>query len=247
VPERHFSPRPAAARSESEETADSGEPLVLEVEGEQADGVAAVKGATAEEELAVEADTEEAVAEDASLEDPEDEEAATENEVPKLPPLAPILGALRAELASKDEQLKSYITAYKQASADMERERSRLERDRERTGERDRMNMISSLLDVLDNFGRSLESCRKGGSDADLLVGLELVHKQFLAALKALGAEPMLALGETFDPASHEATGMVPASGNQVDQEIIFEERSGYTFAGQLLRPARVVVASKPE
>jgi molecular chaperone GrpE len=172
---------------------------------------------------------------------------ATKDEAPRLPPLAPVIASLRAELLSKDEQLKSYITAYKQASADMERERARLERDRERTGERDRMNMASSLLDVLDNFGRSLESCRAGGSDKDLLTGLELVHSQFLVALEELGVERMSALGETFDPASHEATGMVPASGDQADQEIIFEERPGYTFKGQLLRPARVVVASRPE
>lgn len=176
------------------------------------------------------------------------DEGAAEDKAPKLPPLAPILGALRAELAAKDEQLKSYITAYKQASADMDRERTRLERDRERTADRDRMNMVNSLLDVLDNFSRSLASCRAGGSDAELMTGLELVHKQFLDALKALGAEPMLGLvGQTFDPALHEATGMVPASGDQADQEIIFEERAGYTFGGQLLRPARVVVASKPE
>jgi molecular chaperone GrpE len=194
-----------------------------------------------------EAAADEATDEELASEDPAVEEPSAKEKPPKLPPLAPILSSLRAELAAKDEQLKSYITAYKQASADMERERTRLERDRERTASRDRMNMVSSLLDVLDNFGRSLDSCRAGGSDTDLLTGLELVHKQFLESLQALGVEPMgLLVGKPFDPALHEATGMVPASGEQVDQEIIFEERPGYTFAGQLLRPARVVVASKP-
>lgn len=184
---------------------------------------------------------------EAAADEPAAEESSPKDKPPKIPPLAPILSSLRAELAAKDEQLKSYITAYKQASADMERERTRLERDRERTGARDRMNMVSSLLDVLDNFGRSLESCRTGGSDADLLTGLELVHKQFLESLTTLGVEPMgVLVGKAFDPSLHEATGMVPASGDQADQEIIFEERPGYTFAGQLLRPARVVVASKP-
>jgi len=165
----------------------------------------------------------------------------------KLPSLTPVIQALRAELASKDEQLKSYITAYKEATADMERERARLERDRERTAERDRMELAASLLDVLDNFDRSLESGRKGGSADDLLTGLDLVHKQFLDALTGLGVERMQSLGETFDPGSHEATGMIPASGEQTDQEVIFEERPGYTFKGQLLRPARVVVASRPD
>ena len=190
---------------------------------------------------------EESVSEEAPAEDSVADEPSPKDKPPKIPALAPILSALRAELAAKDEQLKSYITAYKQASADMERERTRLERDRERTAERDRMNMVSPLLDVLDNFGRSLDSCRTGGSDADLLTGLELVHKQFLESLQTLGVEPMADLvGKSFDPALHEATGMVPASGAQADQEIIFEERPGYTFGGQLLRPARVVVASKP-
>jgi molecular chaperone GrpE len=234
VSARIHSTEPSSATSEPEALADAVEDAPVaeteeqpELNTEQAEDI----GAPAEVEL-------DGVPSD---------EAAPEDKPPKLPPLAPILGALRAELATKDEQLKSYITAYKQATADMERERTRLERDRERTADRDRMNMVNSLLDVLDNFSRSLASCRAGGSDAELLTGLELVHKQFLDALKALGAEPMLALlGQTFDPALHEATGMVPASGDQADQEIIFEERSGYTFGGQLLRPARVVVASKP-
>jgi len=234
VPASSLSPDPAEVTSNPEE----GDVVV------DADPVTDVDS---NESVADEPVLEEAAPEDDLADEPESEEPEAKEKPPKIPPLAPVLNALRAELASKDEQLKSYITAYKQATADMERERTRLERDRERTAERDRMNMVGSLLDVLDNFGRSLESCRSGGSEADLLAGLELVHKQFLESLQALGVEPMADLvGKPFDPALHEATGMVPASGTQLDQEIIFEERPGYTFAGQLLRPARVVVASKP-
>ena len=234
---RHLSPSEATTSAPTEETPDLGD------------------GERSSEESTAPADSESDSVETQELSSGEEEASSGEDEVsdepkeeaPKIPTLTPIIQALRAELASKDEQLKSYITAYKEATADMARERSRLERDRERTAERDRMSMASSLLDVLDNFDRSLDSGQKGGSADDLLTGLQLVHKQFLGALTRMGVERMHALGATFDASAHEATGMIPASGEQTDQEVVFEERPGYTFKGQLLRPARVVVASRPD
>ena len=190
--------------------------------------------------------TQDAVADEATGADeaPDADEASKKK---SLPPLNPVITALRADLAKKDEQLKSYITAYKQATADMERQKTRMERDREKQADRDRMAMATKLLDVLDNFDRSLDSGRNAGAPEDLLAGLDLVQKQFVEALTELGVERMTALGTTFDPSFHEATGMVPASGEQRDQEVIYEERTGYRFRGQLLRPARVVVASRPD
>ncbi len=192
-------------------------------------------------------DTDASAPEGADLTDEGEDPSEEEPEIP-LPPIElPLVTALRAQLSEKDEQLKSYIAAYKEASADMVRERSRLERERERLADRDRMDLAGPLLEVLDNLDRSVTSAQEGGSSEDLLVGLGLVRQQFVAALGTMGVDRIQSLGETFDAAVHEATGMIPASGEQRDQEVIFEERPGYRYKEKLLRPARVVVASRSD
>ncbi len=162
-----------------------------------------------------------------------------------VPRLDPVIGALRAELAAKDEQLRQYITAYKQATADMTRERERMAKERATIADVEKMALAGTLLEVLDNLDRSLAGCAKGTAD-DVAAGLRLVRDQFFGALEDLGVARVDGVGAQFDPSVHEATGMIPAQGNQADQEIVYEELPGYTFKGKLLRAARVVVASKP-
>ena len=180
--------------------------------------------------------------------DEESEVDAGEAEEPPPPPprIDPLISALRAEVAARDEQLRSYITAYKQATADMQRERERMARERDTVAETERQAIAGDLLEVLDDLDRSLQGCGPGASLESVTSGLQLVRKRFLGALEKLGVERTDALGASFDASVHEATGMVPAQPGQQDQEIIFEERAGYTFNGKLLRASRVVVASRP-
>ena len=173
-------------------------------------------------------------------------EPEPEPEAPR-PYVNPLVEALRSELAERDQQLRSYITAYKEATADMERERERMARQRETVLDRERMELAGRFLPVLDNLGRSLSGCTPGADPADVAAGLRLVRDGFQAALAELGVERIDALGAIFDASLHEATALIPASGKQSDQEIIFEELPGYTFRGRLLRATRVVVASKPD
>jgi molecular chaperone GrpE len=49
-------------------------------------------------------------------------------------------------------------------------------------------------------------------------------------------------VGEPFDPTIHEAVATIPAEGPETDI-VVREERRGWRLEGQLLRPARVVVA----
>lgn len=157
----------------------------------------------------------------------------------------PRVPRLQAELAAKDKQLREFIDAYKTARQEMDAARGRLERDKERELERMRAKVVEQLIDVLDNLDRSVAGVRPGARIEDIQVGLQMVREQFYGALAGFGLEKIEALGADFDTALHEATGMIPAGPTQRDQEVVFVERSGYTFAGKLLRPARVLIAHK--
>jgi molecular chaperone GrpE len=67
----------------------------------------------------------------------------------------------------------------------------------------------------------------------------------FMTALREADAEPIEAVGQPFDPTVHEAVGTI--LGDPADAGLIAREtRRGWRLGGELLRPARVVVASAP-
>ncbi len=175
---------------------------------------------------------------------PEEEAAVKAKPPPKLSPEQMLIASLRAMVLDREEKLKSYITAYKQAMADVDREKERLARERQKVLDRERMDLCGKLLEVLDNLDRSRAGCDGASSVEELAQGLDMVAGQFLAVLEAVGVTRMTTLGADFDHNLHEASGMIPVQGEQRDQEVIFEERAGYLFHDQLLRAARVVVAA---
>jgi molecular chaperone GrpE len=108
--------------------------------------------------------------------------------------------------------------------------------------------IIESLLPVID----SLEQAALAGKDSadpktqELVTGVNMVLKIFADTLKKFGAESFTALGQKFDPASHEAV----AEQESADVEpgtVLLEYQKGFIYNGRLLRPARVVVAKTPQ
>lgn len=169
-----------------------------------------------------------------------EEEAADEPKVER-PPVRTLVDVLRDQLVEREAQLHEYIQAYKSAKSDMGDRIARLERDRQKVIDRDRKKIASDLLEVLDNLDRSIASM----ADPESAAGVRMVHKQFLKVLTEFGVEPTDAIGTQFDANLHEAIGMIPASGGQEDQQVIHVDRAGYRYKGELLRPARVIVATK--
>lgn len=68
------------------------------------------------------------------------------------------------------------------------------------------------------------------------------VIDEILDVCAARGLTPIDASGE-FDPHVHEAVGVINTSDSSENGMIVRVERTGYSLAGKVLRPARVVVA----
>ncbi len=99
-----------------------------------------------------------------------------------------------------------------------------------------------ALLPVLDNLRRAVAHAAETGTDGLLVDGLELVVREFEAALEKLGVSPIEAVGQPFDPALHEAIGS--ADGGEVDVDTVVDEvQRGYRLHDRVLRPALVRVA----
>ena len=98
-----------------------------------------------------------------------------------------------------------------------------------------------AMLPVLDNLRRALDHAQVADG-ADLVSGLQLVVREFEAALATLGVTAIDAVGAPFDPAVHEALGGEEADGVDVDT-VSDELQRGYRLHDRVLRPALVRVA----
>lgn len=101
---------------------------------------------------------------------------------------------------------------------------------------------IKSLLPVVDNFERALQS---KSELADFRAGVDLIYKQLRDVLTKLGVQPIEAKGQQFNPHLHEAIEMVDTP-DAADHEVLEEWQRGYKYKDRLLRPSMVKVARNP-
>ena len=100
--------------------------------------------------------------------------------------------------------------------------------------------IFTSLLPVIDNLEKAANAQTQ---DEGYKQGVELVLKQFKDVLKANGVEEIEAVGQTFDPALHEAVASV-VDENLGEKEIKEEYRKGYKIGNKVIRHSMVVVAN---
>ncbi len=139
---------------------------------------------------------------------------------------------------------EDYKSKYLYLAAEMENMKRRFERERENFLKYGNEKVLSALIEVVDNFDRSIEALKddKDEKIINIRVGIEMVRTQFLDTLKQHGLEAVQALGQEFDPNFHEAIGEQPTEGKK-DQEVVQEYQKGYLLNGRLLRAAKVIVA----
>jgi molecular chaperone GrpE len=150
---------------------------------------------------------------------------------------------LEQKIAEKDKQIQEYLTKYRQAAGEFEEMRLRLRREISKDVERTRREILSELLEVVDNLERALEAARRSPSADALLEGVEMVRRQFLSKLEGLGVNPIDSTDARFDPTLHEAISTVPAMSPDQDGMVVGVIRQGYRIGDDVLRPAAVAVA----
>jgi len=104
--------------------------------------------------------------------------------------------------------------------------------------------IIKSLLPVLDNFDHTLSNAENIRDAADVLKGIRIIYEQFIAVLKNHGVEQIIAVGQKFDPACHQALTQ-KTEPDKEDGVVLEEFRKGYKLADKILRPAVVIVNKK--
>lgn len=153
---------------------------------------------------------------------------------------ARVLEVFERELVDAKRERDEWEEKYKRAHAEMQNMRRRLTRNAEREAFAEQRRTLTRMLEIADNLERAMAAA--GDSESDLAEGVRLTYQELLRALRELGVEQMDALGESFDPAYHDAVNVVSRP-DVADETVVREEQKGYTYRGEVLRPAKVWVA----
>ena len=150
--------------------------------------------------------------------------------------------ALVSKIRELEESLASEENKYQRLLADFQNLRNRTARDIKSGAEQAERQILLDVLPLLDSFNRCLSSAYSGVDD--FRTGVELIQRQFYDMLRRLKVtEIEIKVGDIFDAHVSEALATSDSSGMPEGSVVDIYEK-GYRVGSQLLRPARVVVAS---
>lgn len=155
------------------------------------------------------------------------------------------LAIFKEKIESLEKEKKDLSDRLLRKAAEFENLKRRTIREKEEAVRYGSAAILSSMLDVLDNFDRAVESEPNTDDFHSFFDGIRLIDKSLKEVLKIYGLEEINPAGEKFDPFFHEA--MMREETDEVEDNVILEVfQKGYKLKDRLLRPARVKVAVLP-
>jgi molecular chaperone GrpE len=141
-----------------------------------------------------------------------------------------------------DSDVASERERYLRLAAEYDNYRKRSAKERSDAGTRAQADLVRQLIEALDDVARFAHVDPATTDAVTVVQGVDMVEKKLLKALGGAGLEIVNTVGDTFDPALHEAVATEPTTAKEDDHVVSRVYQPGYVFKSQLLRPARVVV-----
>jgi molecular chaperone GrpE len=155
---------------------------------------------------------------------------------------------LNEPVACEDEveKLKSEVQElkdkYLRQAAEFENFRKRTARERIETIQTAGKEVITSLLEVLDDCDRAEKQMQSSDDVKTIKEGVQLIFNKLRHTLQARGVKPMQAIGTEFNPDQHEAITEIPAPSEDLKGKVVDEVEKGYYLNDKIIRFAKVVV-----
>ena len=147
--------------------------------------------------------------------------------------------ASQRAVAEVEDERDKYLALAQRTQADFENYRKRMARENAAAGERGAAKLAKELLPALDHLEIALKAAE---GHPEVIKGFALVRDELLAALAKSGIQAFSPTGEPFDPNEHEAMAQQPSEDAE-SGTVLEVYQQGFRINGQILRPARVVVA----
>jgi molecular chaperone GrpE len=155
------------------------------------------------------------------------------------------LQELREKIESLQKEKEEIFAKLQRVSADYANFQKRVPKQISDTIGYEKERIIRSLLPALDNFEHTFQNAHSAENVDVLVKGIRIIYDQFCEILKSHNVEQIKALGETFDPAVHEA--MTQRTDTEKEDNVVLEEfQKGYKLNGRVIRPSKVIVNKLP-
>lgn len=152
-------------------------------------------------------------------------------------------GSLEEALTAEKEKAEEYLANWQRTQADFINYKRRTQQEGEESRKFANSTLILSMLSVLDDFERALDSIPDNPDEPDWIEGIRLIERKLRTSLALQGLSPIEATGETFDPHLHQAIRQADGQEGIVLEEV----QKGYRLHDRILRPAVVVVGNGKE
>ncbi len=182
------------------------------------------------------------------LDDDGSEQVNEEAERPNLKPS--YVEELEARTQAAERQVQDVQARFDQLRRQLQREtdetRQRLNRSADERAATAKARFITDFLPALDDLNRAIEAGSGDAPKEAVLEGIRRIATSVQNALTNAGVEPIVSVGEPFDPELHEAVDTAE-SDPEMDGKVISEYSRGFRMGDRLLRPARVQVGRASE
>lgn len=148
---------------------------------------------------------------------------------------------LQIDLEEAKSKAEEYYNHLQRLKAEFDNFRKRTVKEKEEAAKYASERIVLSLLPILDNFERALESTKSNKDFESFSQGVEMILRQLQKVLENEGLKSFDVIGSEFDPNLHEA--LIREESDQ-DENIILEElQKGYCLKDKVIRPSRVKVS----
>lgn len=102
--------------------------------------------------------------------------------------------------------------------------------------------VITSMLDVLDDCDRAEKQIQTSQDVNQIKEGIQIVFNKLRSTLQSRGLRAMESINTEFDVEKHEAITEIPAPTKDLQGKVLDEVTKGYYLNDKIIRHAKVVV-----
>jgi molecular chaperone GrpE len=150
--------------------------------------------------------------------------------------------AEESELEKLKEQLEEQKEKYLRLYADFENHKRRNAKERVELIQTAGKEVITALLEVLDDFERAEKQMEKSEPVNEMKEGIQLISGKLKNTLQSKGLTAMESIGQEFNPDRHEAVTEIEVPDSKMKGKVVDELVKGYYLNGKIIRFAKVVV-----
>lgn len=146
------------------------------------------------------------------------------------------------EIADLQKELEGQKDKYIRLFAEFENYKRRTAKEMYEIRQTGGLNVISSLLEVLDDIERAEVMINESGEKNQFIEGIQLIFSKFKKTLEQHGLRPIETMYTEFDVEKDEAISEMPVDDEKLKGKVVAEVQKGYMLNDKLIRFAKVVV-----